>query len=119
MSRISRAFLRAVATVGVAILTSWALYVIAINVFLSTPLFEKVVDFDPEMLDVRFQRGWSIIPGRIHGERVQIRSSDSNVQWVVRIDEVDFSIALTSLARRQFHIEKARGTGTSWILRAG
>lgn len=118
MSRISRAFLRAVATVGVAILTSWALYVIAINVFLSTPLFEKVVDFDPEMLDVRFQRAWSIIPGRIHGERVQIRSSDSNVQWVVRIDEVDFSIALTSLARRQFHIEKARGTGvTFWARR--
>lgn len=118
MSRIPRAFLRATATVGVAILTSWALYVIAINVFLSTPLFEKAVDFDPEMLDVRFQRGWSIIPGRIHGERVQIRSSDSNVQWVMRIDEVDFSIALTSLARRQFHIEKARGTGvTFWARR--
>lgn len=118
MSRILRAFLRALATVGVAILTSWALYVIAINVFLSTPLFEKVVDFDPAMLDVRFQRGWSIIPGRIHGERVQIRSSDSNVQFVMRIDEVDFSIALTSLARRQFHIEKARGKGvTFWARR--
>jgi hypothetical protein len=72
----------------VAILSLSALYVVAANVFLSTSLFEELVDRDAEHLDVHFHRGWSIVPGRVHAQKPSIRSSDSRVEWILRVDEV-------------------------------
>jgi hypothetical protein len=47
---------------GVAILAVELLYLGAINVFLSTSLFEEVVDGDPTTIDIHVVRAWSLLP---------------------------------------------------------
>ncbi len=38
------------------------LYLAGINIFLSTGLFEDLVDADPKTIDIHYERGWSIAP---------------------------------------------------------
>jgi hypothetical protein len=109
---------RAIIRIAVAILSLYALYVAAINVFLSTSLFEKVLDQDPETLFVSYERGWSIWPGRIQARHLIIRSSDSHVQWVLRIDRCVFDISFFDLAaRKKFHVTRVDGTGVTFEAR--
>jgi hypothetical protein len=102
---------------GVAILAVELLYLVAINVFLSTSLFEKVVDGDPATIDVRFARAWSLLPGSIHAERLSIRGRDSHVEWILRLDRVDFRVSFLGLLRKHFHVLSARGSGITFRLR--
>lgn len=100
--------------VAVAILSLYALYVVAINAFLSTSLFAKVVNGNPETLFVTYERGWSIWPGRIEARHLVIRSSDSNVQWILGIDRVDFDVSFLAFARKQFHVTRVHGSGVTF-----
>lgn len=100
-----------------AIVGLWALYVVVMNAFLSTSLFERVVNADPERLDVHYRRAWSVVPGRLHAEGLSIRSSDASVQWILRLDDVDFDVSLAALARRRFDVSRARGRGVTFRLR--
>lgn len=103
---------------AVAILSLYALYVAAINVFLSTSLFEKVLDQDPETLFISYERGWSLWPGRIQARHLTIRSSDSHVQWVLRIDRCVFDISFFDLAaRKKFHLTRVDGSGVTFEAR--
>ena len=106
MRRILRAAL-------VAVLSLYALYVAGINVFLSTSLFDRVINQDPEMLDVHYRRGWSFFPGTIHARELSIRSSDNNVEWKLTIDEVEFDVSLLGLVQRRFDVGHAHGRGIS------
>ena len=94
-----------------AIWSGFALYVVGINVFLSTSLFEKVVDQDPDTLFVSYRRGWSIWPGRVHARDLTIRSGDSQVQLVLRIERCTFDVSLTQLLAKKFHITHVEGAG--------
>ena len=98
---------------AVAFLSLYVLYVVGINVFLSTSLFDRYINFDREMLDVHFRKAWSLRPGRFHASELSIRSSDSNVEWILRLDEVSFDVALTAFASRRFEVTRARGRGVS------
>jgi len=102
---------------GVAILAVELLYLVAINLFLSTSLFEKVLDGDPTTIDIHFARAWSLVPGSIHAERLSIRGRDSHVEWILRLDRVDFRVSFLGFARKQFHVLSARGSGIAFRLR--
>lgn len=102
---------------AVAIVSLWALYVAGINLFLSTRLFEKVVDADDRTIWVGYQRGWSIFPGTIHARQLAIRSSDANVEWILHIDRVTFDVSLFDLARKRFTAKGVRGSGVAFHLR--
>ena len=109
---------RVVIRCAVAFLSLYALYVAAINVFLSTSLFEKVLDQDPDTLFISYERGWSIWPGRIHARHLTIRSSDSHVQWLLRIDRCEFDISFVDLAaRKKFHLTRVDGSGVTFEAR--
>jgi hypothetical protein len=92
-------------------------YAIAINVFLSTPLFARVVNGKPQTLDVHYSRAWSIVPWRIHARNLSIRGRDSNVEWSLHIDEVRFAVTWSGLARQRFEASHVRGRGVTFRLR--
>jgi len=108
--RTARRLLRAAA---VAIVSLYVLYVALLNVFLSTSLFERVINQDPVTLDIHYSKGWTILPGRIHARDLSIRSSDSNVEWILRLDAVEFDISFLALAQQRFEVTRARGHGIS------
>lgn len=104
--------------VAVAFLSAYALYLGAINVFLSTSLFEHFVDREPGAMFVTFRRAWSIWPGRVHAREVTVRGADSQVEWLLRVESCVFDVALTDLlTKRTFHLDRIRGSGVALRLR--
>lgn len=94
-----------------------ALYVVAVNVFLSTSLFEKVIDATPESVDIHFARGWSIFPTRVHARQLSIRGADSHIEWILRLDQVEFDCSLLALLRKEFRVTMAHGSGITFRAR--
>jgi hypothetical protein len=115
--RFARWLLRVFFAVVATALAVEALYVVAMNVFLSSSLFDKVVNATPDAVDIHYRRGWSLYPGRIHAEALSIRGTDSHVEWILRLDEVDFDCDLLALAHQRFHVTRARGSGVTFRAR--
>jgi hypothetical protein len=98
-------------------LSVYALYLVAINVFLSTPLFDKVVNAQRDVIEVHFARAWSISPQHIHARQLSIRGRDGSVEWILRLDKVEFDVALLALVRQRFEASNVHGDGISMRLR--
>ncbi len=107
---------RKVATwVAVALLSAFALYVVAINVFLSTSLFGRALNGDPDTIFITYERGWSLWPGTVHARKLVIRSQDTHIQFLLRIEECTFDISFFDLAvAKKFHLTKVRGSGVTF-----
>jgi hypothetical protein len=103
--------------VVLGLLGAWALYLVAMNVFLRTRLFRNLISFDPVSLRVEYATAHSFVPGRIHVEGLQIRGSDSNVQWILVLDRCDFRVSFHELARKRFHASDVHGDGLSFRVR--
>ncbi|AKU96752.1 hypothetical protein AKJ09_03416 [Labilithrix luteola] len=92
-------------------------YVVAVNLFLSTPLFEAALGRDPDTIAIGLDRAWSILPGRVHCSNLVIRGRDSSLEWIVRIDEADVDIALLQLAKKRFAVSRVHARGSSFRMR--
>ncbi|MGZ6090087.1 MAG: hypothetical protein ACXWUE_41890 [Polyangiales bacterium] len=101
----------------VAAVSLFALYVIAANVFLSTRLFEMVVDGKPEVIDIRFERAWTVFPQHVHARKLTIRVRDSSVEWWTSLERVELDLSLTSLLRQRFEASHIRAKGVSYRYR--
>jgi hypothetical protein len=101
----------------VALLLAEVGYLVAMNAFLATPLFDLVINATPDAVKVHYTRGWSFFPTRIHARGLSIRGTDSHVEWILRLDEVTFDCSLAALARKEFHVTRARGSGVTFRLR--
>lgn len=111
--------LRVVAKATVLILgAGYLVYLVAIHVFLWTPLFAMAINRDPRTLDVHFDHGWSLQPGRIHASHLSIRSRDGSVEWMLRIRDVQFDLSFLALAHQRFAASHVRGSGGSFRLRS-
>lgn len=110
----SRRALRLLRLGAIVVVALYALYLVAANEFLSTSLFERVVNAsDRTAIEVTYRRGWSWFPGRVHADDLRIRASDSKVEWLLTIDDVDFDVSLAGLLRRQFDVARVRGRGVA------
>jgi hypothetical protein len=96
---------------------AYVTYLVGINLFLSTALFDMAIDADPSTLDVHFERGWSLWPGRVHAKNLSIRSRDGSVEWMLRLPAVQFDVSFRALARRRFQATRVHGSGGSFRLR--
>jgi hypothetical protein len=99
---------------GVGIL---GLYLIAMNVFLRTTLFRRLMSYSPDDVLIDYTSAYSLFPGRIHADGLRIRGSDSMVQWILVIDHCDFRLWPLDLIHRKFHASHVRGDGMSFRLR--
>jgi hypothetical protein len=104
---------------GVALVAAtYVAYVIAINVFLSTSLFDRVINTaSPEQVQISYRRCWSIFPGRIHARDLRILGTDDQIEWTLDIDEIGFDLSLAGLTHRRFEVTRARASGVAFRLR--
>jgi hypothetical protein len=100
-----------------ALLAVALFHAVVINVFLSTGLFARIVDRQPDVIDVHFSRGWSLIPGHIHAKNLSIRGRDGNIEWILRLDDVEFDVSFRALASQRFEASHVHGRGISFRLR--
>lgn len=108
---------RLVRGVLVAVLSAWLLYVVGINVFLSTSLFETAFAGAREDIVIDYGRGWSVWPGTIHARNLNIRGQDSNVEWRLHLDRISFDVDLLALPRQRFVVPRAEGAGVTFRAR--
>jgi hypothetical protein len=87
------------------------LYLALINAFLSTSLFGRVVNAEPDVVDIHYERAWSLLPGRVHARNLSIRGRDPGEEWIVRLDEVEFDIRFVAPAKRLVEFQHVRGGG--------
>jgi hypothetical protein len=97
---------------------AYFLYVIGMNLFLSTGLFDMVVNNDPKVIDIHFDRGWSLRPGRIHATNLSVRDRDGSYEWVLHIRQVQFDVSFLALAKRRFRAWNIHGVGGSFRMRS-
>ncbi|HXN33007.1 MAG TPA: hypothetical protein VN894_14150 [Polyangiaceae bacterium] len=93
------------------------LYAVVVNIFLSTSLFAKVVNAQPDTIDIHYERAWSLVPWKIHASKISVRGRDGNVEWILRLDEVEFGVSFAALAKMRFEGTRVRGKGASFRLR--
>jgi hypothetical protein len=114
-SRVPRARARRLRRVlelaALAAVSAWALYLVAMNVFLRTRLFRSLVSANPDVMLVDYTSAYSLVPGRIHVERLSIRGRDPNVEWILTLDRCDFRVWPLDLFHRRFHASHVRGDG--------
>ena len=108
---------RLVRALALVCVTLALLYAVGINVFLATPLFGRVVNAQPDIIDVHYERAWSLIPGRVHARKISVRGRDGDVEWILRLDRVEFGVSFVALARMRFEATHVRGEGVSFRLR--
>ena len=92
-------------------------YLVAANVFLSTSLFDRFANAKPETIAIHFERAWSLFPGHIHAKKIWVRGRDSNVEWILRFDEVDCQVSLLGFTERRFRASSVHAKGTQFRLR--
>jgi hypothetical protein len=108
------AALRGVAWLTVALML---LYLVGLNLFLQTRWFQDAISYSPEEFRVDYARAYSLLPGRVHVQGLEIRGSDSSIQWILKLDSCDFSVRFPDLLRRRFHAYQVRGEGFSMRVR--
>jgi hypothetical protein len=108
---------RAIEIVVVGGVGAWALYIVAMNVFLKTRLLRDVLSGEPDEFLVDYVTAYSIVPGRMHVEGLSIRGRDSSVEWILHVDTCDFRVAFADLAHRRFHATRVHGDGLTLRVR--
>ncbi len=108
-----RALLRAAIVLAGAL----ALYWIAANVFLRTSLGRSFLNAKPYSFLVNYESAYTIIPGRVHVEKLSIRGRSSSAEWRLVVDRGDFGVSLTELPRKRFHATWVRAEGAELRVR--
>lgn len=110
---LARALRGSLLTVG----AGWALYLVAAQAFLWTPLLRAVVNAESPAIHLEYRSAWSAWPGRVHATGVRLTSQDRAVQWQLDVDRVAASIAVWELPRRLFHATRIHAEGVTFALR--
>lgn len=114
MTRLRKRLLKA----AIAVLVALALYPVAANIFLSTPLFDMAVNQNKEDGWVQFEKAWSIWPGRVHVKKLWLRARDSNMEFHLQVDEAAFDMSFLALFKAQsIHMSDIDARGVSFRLR--
>ena len=108
---------RAIRAIVLAPVVLWALYVVAVQVFLWTPLLRRLINAQGPTVHVEYAFAWSAWPGRVHVRAMRLTSQDRGVQWQLDIDRLATTIALWQLPRRLFHATRVEAEGLSFALR--
>jgi hypothetical protein len=114
----SRRFLgRLAAAVALGLLALEVLYLAGANVFLSSPLADRLINRKPEKLLVEYDSAWSPWPGEVRLRGFRIRGQGRPAQWVATAEEISGRIALLPLAFKSFQASGVEGRGIVFRLR--
>lgn len=102
---------------GIALLGLQLAYLVAANAILQTHSLDRWVTGATKGLSLKIGSGWTLWPGRVHVERVELHFEDYNVQFSVRLDSAVVDIALWELPTKAFHLTRVRAEGVRYLFR--
>ncbi|MFT3755504.1 MAG: hypothetical protein QM769_06080 [Pseudoxanthomonas sp.] len=86
---------------GLVLLAVYALYLLAGNLFLNTPLGPGAINRKPEKFQMHWQRGFTWYPGDIRLQDVKLRGHVGQIMWEVEAAQAKGRISLPALLRKQ------------------
>lgn len=91
-------------------------YLIVANVVLKTSLLK---DFAARGDDLRvdYASAYSVLPGRIEVEDLEVRFHDRNVEFSISVERGTLDVSLHELAARRFHALRVDGRSVSYRMR--
>jgi hypothetical protein len=92
-------------------------YVVGANMFLNSERAFEAINRKPEKLRLHWGSGWTLIPGVVHFEELQIRGQDRKFQWHAQVDEITTSMSLWALVGKRFRTTSVRGSGLRFHMR--
>lgn len=103
----------ALAVVGVLVLA-----IVASNVILSTPLFDRITNGNKDVAWIQYERAWSWWPGRIHAKKLWLRVRDSSMEMMIRVDDARLSVSFVDLIlHHRLHFSDVDSVGVSFRMR--
>ncbi|HKP55345.1 MAG TPA: hypothetical protein VJV78_01415 [Polyangiales bacterium] len=102
---------------GLALLGLELVYVIVVNVLLSTGELASLMNQATDDIHLEIRSGWSAWPGRVHADEVQFRFEDRNLQFLVVVEHAVVDIRLWQLPAKIIHLTRVRGDGTRYLFR--
>ncbi len=94
-----------------ALLVLYALYLVAGNVFLNTPLFDAVTNRKPEKFTLKTGPALTLMPGHAIVWNIHIRGQANHTVYVFRADRASAWISLVHLFKREVRIPGINATG--------
>jgi len=94
------------------------LFLLAINLFLNTPLGPRAFSRRPERFRIAWTWAWSFWPGRVNVHGLRVFGSSRNTAWSVTAERARGRIDLPALFSRTFRLAELHGEGVrSWVRR--
>lgn len=93
------------------LLALYALYLLAGNVFLNTPLFDAVTNRKPEKFSLQTGPALTLLPGHAVVWNVRIRGQANHTVYIFRADRASAWISLVHLFKREVRIPGINATG--------
>ncbi|MFQ6021595.1 MAG: hypothetical protein ACE5NW_02635 [Acidiferrobacterales bacterium] len=103
--------------VVIAVVVVTGLYLVLANLFLNTEIASQLINRKPEKLWIRWEKGWTLFPGIVHVQGLQIRGQDRRFQWYAELDEIRASIDLIPLLLKRFQANSMNGRGLEFRMR--
>jgi hypothetical protein len=92
-------------------------YLIAANTILQTRSLDRWITGATKGLSLKVESGWTLWPGRLHVQGVELHFEDHNVQFSVALDSAVVDIALWQLPTKTFHLTRVRAQGVRYLFR--
>jgi hypothetical protein len=94
-----------------SLLALYALYLVAGNVFLNTPLFDAVTNRKPEKFTMQTGPALTLLPGHAVVWNIRMRGQANHTVYIFRADRASAWISLTALFRREVRIPRIDASG--------
>jgi len=91
----------------------YALYLLAGNVFLNTPLFDQVSNRKPHKFVMTTGPAITLLPGHVIAWNVHMRGHVNHTVYVLHADRASARLALLPLFRREVRVPRLQATGVS------
>ena len=92
-------------------LWAWAFYLVAGNLFVATPIGQKLIAPHPERFTIQWGRAWTIIPGLVHVHDLEIQQHSKDIVWHLTIDRAVTGVNILALPFKTFHAILPRTRG--------
>jgi hypothetical protein len=85
------------------------LYLLAINLFLNSPLGPQAFNRRPQRFQLHWASAWTVVPGLLHVRGLEIKGWNRNVAWTVTAERARGWIDLTALLGKTLRIAPLHG----------
>lgn len=99
--------------IALGVLALYALYLLAANVFINTPLGERALNRKPEKFQIAWASGHSWWPGRVSLRQVRLKGQARRTAWHVEAASVHGRIALWPLLRKEVRVPRVQADQVS------